>query len=288
MITVNLQQGSPEWLEWRRHHIGASDVPAIMGTSDFSNPVELWERKTGRKDAFKGNYATDRGQKAEPTIRRLYEELYNVKVTSPVAEYSDWNVLSASLDGYSEELGLIAEFKYPGQAKHELAKQGIVPSTYVDQVQAQLLVSGADTCHYVSYDGFGIAVVVVKADAARQAEILTACKAFWKCIEEDVRPDGGGSASPKGDNLEVMSRRYIELIRLSAQVEEEKKLIKKRITEIVPDKKASFYGLRLIRSERAGAIDYGRIPELESVDIEAYRKAPVVVTTLEIDGSQNA
>lgn len=286
MNIVNLKQGSAEWLEWRRSHIGASDVPVIMGTSEFMKPHELWLLKTGRKEPFKGNFATERGQRAEPHIRALYRELYlnGAEVESPVAEYSAWPVMSASFDAMNSELGVIAEFKYPSAVKHDQAKQGIVPDGYFDQIQAQLMISGYDTCHYVSFNGSAIAVVTVRADKERQREIEERCRMFWACVESDswVFPD-----APKevydSPNLEVMSKRYLELIRLQRQVEDEMKMIKKRISDVVTEKKASFYGLRLVRSERAGSVDYSQIPQLEGVDLEQYRKPATEVVTIKED-----
>lgn len=279
MKNIFLEQGSLEWLAWRKNHIGASDVPVILKESDFSTPYELWQVKTGRREGFQGNWATERGRKAEPEIRRLYEELYNVKLTQPVAVYDHWPVLSASFDGYSEEMKLIAEFKYPSEAKHALAVKGFVPPTYVSQVQAQMLVAGVDTCHYVSYNGKEIAVVVVKADKQKQEEILEKCKEFWSFVENDSQPEGS-PAKPTSHTLEILAKRYKELLHISSNLKEEMEMIKNRISDIIPDNKAEFYGLSLSRSTRAGAVNYAAIPELAGVDLEQYRKSPVETLTI--------
>ena len=34
-----LQQGTEEWLEWRRKNIGASDAPIIMGASEMEDAL---------------------------------------------------------------------------------------------------------------------------------------------------------------------------------------------------------------------------------------------------------
>ena len=274
-------QGSAAWHKFRSRHIGASEVSAVLGESDFMSPYQLWQLKVGEVPPFAGNWATQRGSNAEPEIRRLYEEMYNVKVTAPVLEYAAWPVLSASLDGYSEELGLIAEFKYPSAAKHEQALRGEVPKTYRAQVQAQLLVSGCDTCHYVSYNGTSIAVVVVKADPEEQARILYACAAFWNCVESRTPPPGSPVVL-ESETLDTLAAEYKRLHRLAYQTETQMSLIKQKLDELVEEDSATFGGLRLSRTMRNGAVEYSKIPELEGVDLDKYRKTPVKVLTIKV------
>ena len=272
-----MKQGTQEWLEFRKKHIGASEVSAIIGESDFMNAHDLFLIKTGKKEAFKGNWATKRGSDAEEKIKALYEEFYNTKLTSPVLEYKDWPVLSASLDGWNEETKLVVEFKYPSAEKHEMAERGIVPETYRAQLQTQMLVSGADTAHYVSYNGQDLAVVVVKADPHKQGQILEACKSFWEHVENDVSP-----MEIMSETLEVIATRYKQLDRIIKTSEDEIKLLKERINELVIDDKAYFYGLSLTRSKRKGNIDYAKVPQLSGIDLESYRRPDTEITTIKV------
>ena len=253
----------------------------MLGESDFMTPFQLWKIKTGQAEPVKTNWAMQRGTDAEPEIRRLYEELYNVRTTAPVMEFSQWPILSASLDGYSEELGILAEFKYPGQAKHEMAMRGEVPKTYKAQIQAQLLVSGCDTAHYVSYNGKSIAVVVVKPDPLMQGRILDACKEFWECVQTKTPPPG----SPvilESETLDILSARYKTLVRIADQTDAEIKLIRQKLDEMIEEDKAKFNGISFVRSEKKGSIDYDKVPELKGVDLEQYRKSPSKVLTIRV------
>ena len=45
---VQLTQGSPEWLEYRRSRRNASETAAVMGLSPWNTPYQLWLEKTGR------------------------------------------------------------------------------------------------------------------------------------------------------------------------------------------------------------------------------------------------
>lgn len=57
--------GSPEWVEWRRGGLGASDLPAILGLDPYRSEHDVWEEKTGRRPAFAGNAKTRWGHRLE-------------------------------------------------------------------------------------------------------------------------------------------------------------------------------------------------------------------------------
>ena len=40
-----------DWLEERKKGIGGSDAATILGLNPYKTTIELWEEKTGRKDA---------------------------------------------------------------------------------------------------------------------------------------------------------------------------------------------------------------------------------------------
>jgi putative phage-type endonuclease len=274
-------QRSSEWHEFRRKHIGASDVPAIMNECDFKKPLDLWLVKTKRKEPFAGNFATQRGIDAEPAIRKLYEELMGVPLEAPVLEFKEWPVLSASLDGLNREAEIVVEFKYPSAEKHKQAVLGKVPKTYAAQLQAQMLVTGYDTAHYVSYDGTDIAVVVVKEDKEYQARILEECKKFWNYVETDTEPPSE-YIELTGADLELMAKEYISVVSTINELKEKQDELKKAILAKTEASKAKFYGLRLLRTSRKGAVDYSKVKELSGVDLEVYRKPSITVETLEV------
>ena len=51
-------QDSPEWREWRKGGVGASEVAAILGTCPYNTAHDIWLVKTGRKQGFEGNAFT--------------------------------------------------------------------------------------------------------------------------------------------------------------------------------------------------------------------------------------
>lgn len=187
MSFLDIEQRSPEWYARRKNHIGASEVPAIMGTDDWRTAHDVFKAKI-EGESFSGNFATERGTQLEPIVRAKLEELFGYIIETPTLVYPVWPVLSASLDGISPDRSTIFEIKCPAMWKHTGALCGFLPDTYVDQVQAQLLVTGAKECIYASYTdkedaGFDLALVTVTADKDRQSEILKRCKAFWDIVK---------------------------------------------------------------------------------------------------------
>jgi len=41
-----------EWLEERKNGIGGSDAATILGLNPYKTNIDLWEEKTGRKEAI--------------------------------------------------------------------------------------------------------------------------------------------------------------------------------------------------------------------------------------------
>lgn len=187
-INEHLKQGTPEWLEWRNNGIGASEVPAIMGESDYSTPIWVYKLKKGLVKPKENNFGMQRGLDAEPRIRALYSMIHDMDMEPALFEHPDLKFMRASLDGYNQEANVIAEFKYPGLEKHELAVSGKIPDCYRGQVQAQLFVTGAKYCQYVSFNGESIAVVKVEPDHSYWFRMIPACEEFWKCIQESTPP----------------------------------------------------------------------------------------------------
>lgn len=246
-------QRSVQWFEWRKKHIGASDVPAVMGECDFKKPHELWLIKTGKREPFAGNSHTQRGIDSEPLIRKLYEERVGFATEAPVLEWAEWPVLSASLDAWNDEHRRLAEFKACGAVKHAMALDGVIPKTYRAQLQVQMLITGVDECDYVSLGSDNtIAVVTVKADKEYQARIVEECKKFWHFVENDIEPPGG--VTPReGEELAKMAERFYQTRQAIREHESQMEYIRGELARLVPEQRASFYGLTLTRS-KTGAI----------------------------------
>ena len=69
---INLEQGTPAWLEWRSQGLGASDAPTIMGENPWKRAAELLDEKCGKLKS-NSNAKMARGSALEPEARRRFE-----------------------------------------------------------------------------------------------------------------------------------------------------------------------------------------------------------------------
>jgi putative phage-type endonuclease len=272
---TKLQQGSQEWHEFRSRHVGASEVPAIMGTCDFKNMFTLWMEKTGIHKKEVSTFATERGKSWEQTILALYTDKTGNATSSEVMEYPEWPVLSASLDGFVNDKKIVVEVKYPSKAKHEFALCGKVPETYRDQLQTQMLVTGSKIAHYVSFnedmpENMKLAIVEVPADKERQALILQKAKEFWALVESKTYPEGSAEQPELAQTIARLMAAKEKAKLLEASIKEMEDSIKSQMkaNTVLCD------GFKIAWSERKGSVDYAKIPELKGIDVEPYRKAP--------------
>lgn len=188
---ISLEQQSPQWHEFRKKHIGGSDIAAIVGLSPWKTQHELWLEKTGRKEPEAASYAMERGLALESDARRSYEELTGLAVIPQVLVYSEFEFCSASLDGQTFDRQTIVEIKCPkGDKTWRLAKEQKIESHYECQVQWQLMVSGAKHAHFFVYHPeLGNFLVEIKPDLEKQKALLAAAKAFWQFVVDDVEPE---------------------------------------------------------------------------------------------------
>src|SRR5574340_255327 len=149
MKTLNLIQGSPEWLEHRRSHFNASDVPAMLGISPYKTRTQLLnEMATGiTAEVDEGTQRRfDDGHRFEALARPLAEEIIGEPL-SPVTGES--GKLSASFDGLTFMEDIAFEHKSMNGDLRGVAGPATIPEHYRAQMEQQLLVSGAGKCLFM-------------------------------------------------------------------------------------------------------------------------------------------
>ncbi|EAK0934273.1 hypothetical protein APU52_02680 [Campylobacter jejuni] len=146
---IDLEQGSVEWLNFRKGKIGASMIASCVGIKGaFSSKEEARDIILGLKEVYQ-NEAMRRGNEYEPLIRARVEFLHSVSITPVVLQSLENEMFIASLDGIDEN-GVIYEFKY-SQDEYDFIKRNKKPSDkYYAQVQFQLYISGKEKCIFVA------------------------------------------------------------------------------------------------------------------------------------------
>ena len=107
-----------DWLEERKKGIGGSDAATILGLNPYKTSIDLWEEKTGRKDAedISDKPYVKYGTKAEDHLRELFKlDFPQYEVThqeNAIIKHPIYPFLFASLDGQlvdknTGELGIL-------------------------------------------------------------------------------------------------------------------------------------------------------------------------------------
>lgn len=268
-------QNTPEWREWRKSKIGASDAAAILGISPWTTPLELYEEKLGLRPQKDLTAAMARGMKLEERARVEYERISGELVFPQVVVHPHFYWCIASLDGISLNKKHIVEIKCPNKFTHELASKGQVPPHYYAQLQHQLFVTGLNTVDYFSFDGENGFLVVVDRDDLFIENMIKEEMKFLECLLTNTPPDNKEEVYTdlsSNSDFKTLEYWYIYISEKIKYFEEKKEAYRKMIIEISGGKNSFGNKIRVTKKTSKGRIDYDKIECLKEVELEIYRK----------------
>lgn len=183
-----------QWWRAQCSGIGSSDVPALLGLSPWSSPLQVWLQKTGREGPKPATEAMRIGQALEDPVARLWASSSGRKVRRVQAFLAHperrWQV--ALLDRVTSSGGEpgreleIVEIKVSGRTDDW--RSGDLPPAYWAQVQHQLAVTGLRVAHVVALVGTRLEERLVEAVPSWQEDLLEVEREFWRHVEEDTPP----------------------------------------------------------------------------------------------------
>lgn len=210
-MTVSMQTFATreEWLKNRINGIGGSEISAVVGLNPYLSNVELWELKTGRKQAedISEKPYVKYGTQAEMHLRGLFRLDY----PQYRVEYVDNNSFTndkypwarASLDGwmYDEKgrLGVL-EIKTTEilQSMQKEKWNAQIPNNYYCQILFYMAVMEADFAVLKAqlktvFDGIPYLQTkhyhIERADVQEDIDFLmTKGAEFWEYVKADKRP----------------------------------------------------------------------------------------------------
>lgn len=296
-------QGSEAWLKWRGKGIGGSDSAALLGWSPYKTYKELWDEKMGRfipQFSMFQKSAMERGKTLEPFIRKWYEQQVGAEFKEDIEECKEYPFMRASYDGVNrffknedKTLGRILEIKAPNAKDHEMARSGEIPPKYLTQLNWMGIVSGINWFDYVSFGSDKTYVrVTLKADPLIQAELLRRAILFWSLVQEKKEPDEKDfkqwsyplkkpldlASTPEIDEQETEAL-VAEALKLQAElnsVEARFEILKDKLKLKLGNQDEMKCGEAVFGWQtRKGAVDYGAIEVLKTVNLEEFRKKEV-------------
>ncbi len=285
MKTINLEQGTQEWLSWRKTVITATEASIIMGNNPWVTPYQCWQRKLGLSEEQKTNDAMERGKRLEPQARAQFIERYGIHMEPVVVESTEFDFLGASLDGISA-CNKILEIKCGGSNLHKMASHGVIPDYYLDQMQHQLLVTRAEKCFYYSYDGKDGICIEVYPDPEFINRFMPKAREFWKCVAYNDPPilrDEDYKDMSNDPAWKMMAKEYKKINEEIKKLEEIKESYRKGLLNLCEDQNCLGDGLKVIKTIIKGRVDYDEIPEIKNIDLDKYRKKSTTAWKILVD-----
>lgn len=215
MRKCQLDQGTDDWLKWRKAGLGGSEVGCVVGANPYrgSQAPDIWGQKLPEEHPNylppkASNPAMKRGQALEPEARRRYESLMGWSATPICCVHDLHDHVRASLDGWNDDTRVSLEIKASGERNHRLYLQcgritdpierqtrfaELCPS-YRYQVLYQMLITDAKCCHFVGWnpDMPDPADQLVLFDLYREPEeekrLLDRVNEFWEMVVNRTSP----------------------------------------------------------------------------------------------------
>jgi putative phage-type endonuclease len=189
-------QGSQAWLDYRKDKITATDSVVCAGLNPWKSPAMLYEEKvlgTVFSMSPASEAAMARGSALEEEARLAYQELKGCFVFPDVVVHPKYDWMMASLDGISEDNGVLVEIKAPGEKSFRSMQKKGTPIYYKAQMTWQMYVTGVDRCDFFCYykDGEEIETYYspYKFDGSLALKLLHSAKRFRQCMLNKLPPD---------------------------------------------------------------------------------------------------
>ena len=230
-----------EWLDLRKTGIGGSDAGTILGVNPYSSPYALWADKTGLvENVFKGNAATEWGNRLERTVAEAFAEQSGCAVVEwPVMLQgrNTWELANVdffivepsevtpagqvtSVDSEPNNISAILECKTTGIVGKGNAKgwdNNQVPASYYWQGAHYSLITGISQVYFACLIG-GQGIVVRSRDYTAEclAGLRDAETSFWELVEKKSPPEFTGADA----EFEVLKSLYPSSTGTSVEVSE--------------------------------------------------------------------
>lgn len=260
MNEIILEQGSEAWLEFRRSYRMASETPAIMGLSPYSKPDAIRQYKLTGKTGYV-NAAMRRGTEQEPICREHYESETGHLMRPAVFLNGDYG---ASVDGISLDNKFLIEIKSPGLTSERFiyAAEGKLTRYDMAQVQHQLMVTNAEFCDFLLWNGSEYSCTRVFPDEEIWKAIRAAWDAFWPTIAE--RSDS---------TWEVLAQSYIAAKAKFDKAEAELEKAKESLISARQTNSDRGFGVSISETTRGGSINWKAVTEkhLKGVDLSEFQ-----------------
>jgi putative phage-type endonuclease len=193
-VTIPVRQGTSEWAAARRHGIGGSDAPIVIGESPYRSPNELWAEKVGIVAPAPENEAMAWGRRLEPLVAAAYTEATGRRLRRVTRLLRNrerpWQLASIDREVVGERR--LVEIKTTRSSRWD--GTDAVPGDVLAQVEHYLSVTGYDVADVaVLVGGSDLRVIEVGRDDAYIRDLVELETDFIRRVESRTAPPLDGS-----------------------------------------------------------------------------------------------
>jgi len=274
METVNLEQGSKEWHEYRRTKVGASEISYLFGCNPFCKAEDQEKYLIGLKLGFNTifqNSAMKAGHDNEKEIVEYVEYAYDMP-TQPLVGHT--GNISASFDGITLDHDMVIEVKF-SDSTYDSIKKNIIPDHYELQVQQQLLVSGAEKAVFAAMQPQTRDIVMIEIfpDEAVHKEIVSKVDSFFERMNSKEWTENDFNEERTDDLWLQLVDNYREAKLLEEEAKQKVKSAKDALIELSVGVRASGGGASVYPVKPRETINYKQIIKDNGIEIDdKYKK----------------
>lgn len=242
--------GSLEWLTLRHPYIGASEVPALMGVSQYKTIIDLAIEKMQPPQVREQNNAMKRGTFLERGLLDYAEAELKTTIITPDEMYAEGRLI-ATLDGIAG--AQIFECK---TTTSWIAGSPIPPEWYW-QAQAQMICTGADHVTFVVLDKrMNIEMFDVHYNDDDAYLIRERTDQFWQAVDAGKLPDDTPLSKEQVAQLHPEPLGEVEIGSTGLALVQEWQAVKSALADMTKRKEALENQLaNILRDKQIGTID---------------------------------
>lgn len=194
------EPGTLPWLEARRMAVTATDIPVILGLSQYKTARELWAEKLGMIQPEQVGEAALWGTLSEPMVADEWARRHDVTLSQPgITAHPEHRHHRASIDRVvhgcpDHPEGCILEIKtksafLANQWEGKNADGNDLPTGVEAQVAWQLHVCGLEHAHVACLlGGQRLIETTVTRDTEVEAALVARADEFYDCLQSGTEP----------------------------------------------------------------------------------------------------
>lgn len=262
---LDLEQNTPEWMEWRNQRLCASDIGILMeGSNDEIRKLYYRKASLDSSPSYQSP-AMKRGHDLEPIAREKASRMLSTKFEPICVERGTFG---ASLDGFNREKNIGLEIKCPMHIPK--AVEGLISyKRYMWQIQTQIYVSNAESIVLFVYDGeTGAALVkTIYRDEKIINKFLEKSKWFYDCLLNFQPPYEQIVVS---DQIASACALYEEACKQKKIFEDRCTLYKEQLLFLAKGQEVNCGNVVLSKIKERKSIDYKKACADNNIDLSGY------------------